>query len=94
MEPSAFQNECFTLIESSRWIQKLYKTDDVILTFSEPQLFTFFNLLGEELGIDLSLLTAKQRALLLEHCQTDAPFSAKEFTALLWLIFYSDMTYH
>ena len=91
MEPDVFQHEFLTIVEGSAWIKKLYRPDDVLLRLSEEQFFNLWNVLGEELGIDLSLLTTAQRALLLNYCKKNSFFSAKEFTALLWLIYYSDL---
>jgi len=61
-----------------------------VLILSEEETFHLWNLLGEELGIDLSLLTNLQRAQLLDKFKSGSPVYPKEMGSLLWLLFYSD----
>jgi len=64
-----------------------------VFSLSESDMFKLWNILGEELGIDLSLATPEQRHLLFEACQNGRHLSSKDFSSLLWLVYYSDGVY-
>ena len=67
--------------------------EEVTLSLSEEQMFRLWNMLGEELGIDLSLATPEQRSMLFEACKNGKHLNPKSFGALLWLVYYSRPTY-
>jgi hypothetical protein len=91
MEPEIFRNEFLNIIEGTSALKKLYRPDDILVRMNEEQLFHLWNTLGEELGIDLSILSSSKRSMLLNYCQKNMFFSTKEFTALIWLVYYSDL---
>lgn len=71
-------------------LAKLHNTASCELSLSESQMFTLWNLLGEELGIDLSLASDEQRRILFAACQNGRRISPKEFGSLLWLMYYAE----
>lgn len=60
------------------------------LVLSDEDMFKLWNLLGEELGIDLSLVSPEQREMLFNECQKGKGILPKEFGSLLWLMYYSE----
>jgi hypothetical protein len=70
-----------------------YAQETEALALSDQEMFRLWNLLGEELGIDLSLVTTEQRQRLFEECSNGQKLSPKEFGSLLWLMYYSEVPY-
>lgn len=93
MRPEILQDELLKILQCA-FVEKTsrYK-DDVVLSLSEEQMFKLWNILGEELGIDLSLATEDQRRLLFDSCSNGKHLAAKDFGSLLWLVYYSDVGY-
>jgi hypothetical protein len=60
------------------------------LVLSDEDMFRLWNLLGEELGIDLSLVSPEQRQMLFNECKNGKGIFPKEFGSLLWLMYYSE----
>jgi hypothetical protein len=93
MRPEVLQNELLKILENS-FVDKANKArDDVVLSLNEDQMFKLWNILGEELGIDLALATADQRKLLFDSCDNGKHIAARDFSSLLWLVYYSDTSY-
>lgn len=94
MRPEILQNELLKILEGAfvGKSSKKYK-DDYVLSLSEEQMFKLWNILGEELGIDLSLASDDQRQLLFDSCSNGKHLAAKDFGSLLWLVYYSDVGY-
>ena len=64
--------------------------EDSIVSLSETDCFRMWNILGEELGIDLSIASTEERRLLFGACQN---FCVRDFSALLWLVYYGQNFY-
>ncbi len=93
MRPEILQDELLKILEGT-FVEKTPKyKDDYVLSLNEEQMFKLWNILGEELGIDLSLATEDQRKLLFESCSNGKHLAAKDFSSLLWLVYYSDIGY-
>ena len=93
MRPEILQDELLKILEGA-FVGKTPKyKDDYVLSLNEDQMFKLWNILGEELGIDLSLATEDQRQLLFNSCSNGKHLAAKDFSSLLWLVYYSDMGY-
>ena len=93
MRPEILQDELFKILECA-FIEKTAKhRGDTVLSLNEDQMFKLWNILGEELGIDLSLATEDQRKLLFDSCSNGKNLAARDFGSLLWLVYYSDMGY-
>lgn len=90
MRPETLHSEVQKILEASflRRASKDREEEDVSL--SETEMFQLWNLLGEELGIDLSLLSPEQRNLLFEEVQNGKRISPKKFSSLLWLVYYAN----
>ncbi|RDB35131.1 hypothetical protein [Spirobacillus cienkowskii] len=93
MRPEVLQNELLKILEGSFTERSSHNKDDFVLSLNEDQMFKLWNILGEELGIDLSLATADQRKLLFESCENGKHIAARDFSSLLWLVYYSDAAY-
>lgn len=93
MRPEVLQNELLKILEDSFVDKPGGNKDDVVLCLSEDQMFKLWNMLGEELGIDLSLATEDQRKLLFDSCENGKHIAARDFSSLLWLVYYSDASY-
>ena len=93
MRPEILQEELLKILSSTRLgkVVKKKVKDDFILSLTEDQMFQFWNLLGEELGIDLSLTSGSQRQMLFDACQNGKHVATKGFSSLLWLVYYSDL---
>jgi hypothetical protein len=88
MQPETLQGEFVKLLEMTMSRRSLENEKPVAL--SDEQMFQLWNLLGEELGIDLSLATEQERRLLFEACQNGRSLDPKHFGSLLWLVYYGD----
>lgn len=64
--------------------------DETEISLSDKDMFKLWNLLGEELGIDLAIATQEQRQLLFEACEGGKKISPKHFSSLLWLVYYAE----
>ena len=93
MRPEILQDELLKILECAFVGKKAKYRDDYVLSLSEEQMFKLWNILGEELGIDLSLATEDQRQLLFDSCSNGKRLAAKDFSSLLWLVYYSDVGY-
>lgn len=93
MRPEVLQDELLKILESSFAEKKSSARDDYVLSLSENQMFKLWNILGEELGIDLALATADQRKLLFDACKNGKHLAPRDFGSLLWLVYYSDLGY-
>lgn len=93
MRPEILQDELLKILENAFVGKPTKYRDDYVLSLSEEQMFKLWNILGEELGIDLSLATADQRKLLFDSCSNGKRLAAKDFSSLLWLVYYSDIGY-
>ena len=91
MEANTFREGVIECLSNIPFVKKRYKSNDLLLNLSEKDAFNLWNVLGEEFGIDLSLVTHDQRKLLLKECQKNRFFSADQFISLVWLIFYSEI---
>ena len=89
MRPETLQDELTRILEAG--FPKTGGGDSDELCLSEDEMFELWNLLGEELGIDLSFATADQRQLLFESCENGKKLSPKAFGSLLWLVYYGDL---
>lgn len=89
MRPETLQEELSRILEAS--FSKTGATESEELCLSEDEMFELWNLLGEELGIDLSIATADQRQLLFESCDNGKKLTPKSFGSLLWLVYYGDL---
>ncbi len=95
MRPEILQDELLKILEAA-FLEKAPKSnykDDYHLSLSEDQMFKLWNILGEELGIDLALASEDQRKLLFDSCANGKHLAAKDFGSLLWLVYYSDIGY-
>lgn len=94
MRPEILQYELYKILENSFSAKSIIlERDDYVLSLSDEQMFKLWNILGEELGIDLALATDDQRKLLFECCKNGRQWAAKDFSSLLWLVYYSDLGY-
>jgi hypothetical protein len=93
MRPEVLQDELLKILESTFVEKPRPERDDHVLSLNEDQMFKLWNILGEELGIDLSLATDDQRKLLFATCGNGKLLKAKDFSSLLWLVYYSDLGY-
>ncbi|MFZ9520217.1 MAG: hypothetical protein ACO3A4_07045 [Silvanigrellaceae bacterium] len=89
MRPETLQEELGRILEAS--FPRNGGCDSDELCLSEDEMFELWNLLGEELGIDLSFATADQRQLLFQSCENGKKLSPKAFGSLLWLVYYGDL---
>mgnify|MGYP005616735025 CR=1 FL=1 len=95
MRPELLQDELIKILDSGTFGKTTKKRvkDDYILSLTEDQMFKLWNILGEELGIDLSLATDDQRKMLFESCKNGKHAIPQAFSSLLWLVYYGDMSY-
>lgn len=91
MEASAFRDDVIECLNNIPCLKKRYKSNDLMLNLSEDEVFNLWNVLGEEFGIDLSLVSHEQRKLLFKECRKNRFFSADQFISLVWLVFYSEI---
>ena len=88
MRPEVLQNEVLKILKSSFLMDPDLTEQDVAVSLDEKQIFELWNILGEELGIDLSMVSTHYRNLLLEYCNNQKSIMAKDFSSLLWLMYY------
>lgn len=93
MRPEVLHSEFLEILGSSFVRAPADGFDSETLSLTETEMFRLWNVLGEELGIDLSLATSEQRAMLFEACDNGRKFSPKDFGSLLWLVYYGDTHY-
>jgi hypothetical protein len=89
MRPETLQEELKRILEGSFSIKGVSESEELCL--SDDEMFELWNLLGEELGIDLSFATADQRQMLFAACENGRKLSPKSFGSLLWLVYYGDL---
>lgn len=89
MRPETLQEELSKILEASFSRHGAGESEELCL--SDDEMFELWNLLGEELGIDLSFATPDQRQLLFESCEHGKKLSPKAFGSLLWLVYYGDL---
>lgn len=90
MSPDELQTQFHEILKNSFASNCEQNDTGEIFSLSETDLFRLWNLLGEELGIDLSLASTEQRKHLFEACQNGRHLSPRAFGSLLWLIYYSE----
>jgi hypothetical protein len=88
MQPETLQGEFVKLLEMA--VSRTSLEEEKPVTLSDEQMFQLWNLLGEELGIDLALATEQERRLLFDACQNGKCLEPKHFGSLLWLVYYGD----
>jgi hypothetical protein len=93
MRPEILQDELTKILECAFIDKSAKHRGETVLSLSEEQMFKLWNILGEELGIDLSLATEDQRKLLFDSCSNGKHIAARDFGSLLWLVYYSDISY-
>lgn len=96
MRPDVLQTEFEKILRSSFYKTKRHSDnlEDMFLSFSEVEMLRLWDILGEELGIDLSLASSSHRRLLFESCYRGEGFNAKDFISLLWLVYFADVGYY
>jgi hypothetical protein len=94
MRPEILHNEFVKILETSFVRGGKEDIADAVLQLTEEQMFQLWNLLGEELGIDLSLPSQEHRQLLMSACEGGKNLSPKDFGSLLWLVYYGDTYAH
>lgn len=92
MRPEQMHSQFMELLEGFLAKTSLQEDseDEHDISLSETQMFELWNVLGEELGIDLSLASSEQRRILFEACQNGRRLSPKQFGSLLWLMYYAE----
>lgn len=91
MRPETLQGEFVKLLAHAG--HAIVPDEDREVSLTDAEMFELWNMLGEELGIDLSLATEKERKLLFEACQNGRKIRPKDFGSLLWLVYYGDERY-
>ena len=95
MRPEVLQNEFVKILESTFVPNEVSEdVDSLIFALSEEEMFQLWNMLGEELGIDLALASADQRRMLHEACDGGKRIAPRDFGSLLWLVYYGDAYTH
>ena len=94
MRPEILKSEFVKILESTFVPRDMENVEDSVIALSEEQMFLLWNMLGEELGIDLSLASADQRQLLFEACEGGKKLAPRDFSSLLWLVYYGDSYTH
>lgn len=89
MHPETLQGEFVKLLQLACRSRSEIKAESSV-ELSDEQMFELWNLLGEELGIDLALATPEERRLLFEACEHGRRIEPKHFGSLLWLVYYGD----
>ena len=75
-------------------VSNVENVENSVIALTEEQMFLLWNMLGEELGIDLALASAEQRRLLFEACEGGKKLAPGDFSSLLWLVYYGDSYTH
>jgi hypothetical protein len=91
MRPETLNQQLEEILTHSFVSTKTPETDGEALSLSETEMFRLWNLLGEELGIDLALVSQEERQLLFNECKNGRRVLPKEFGSLLWLMYYSEL---
>ncbi|MBX9703194.1 MAG: hypothetical protein K2X39_03480 [Silvanigrellaceae bacterium] len=93
MRPDILQSEVLKILSATFFTKEREDEENQDQTFllDDNQMFHLWNLLGEELGIDLSLATENQRKLLFESYCAGKKIVPKDLSSLLWLVYYSDL---
>ena len=94
MRPEILQSELVKILESSFVPKGVNDVAGTVLKLSDAEMFQLWNMLGEELGIDLALATPEQRRMLLESCENGRRLLPTDFGSLLWLVYYGDSYTH
>ena len=94
MRPEILKSEVVKILETTFVPKGVDNVEDVILALSEEQMFSLWNMLGEELGIDLSLASEEQRRMLFACCEGGRKLAPADFSSLLWLVYYGDAYTH
>jgi|GEM_PF-644714 len=94
MRPDVLQSELVKILESSFVPKGVENVGASVLRLSDEEMFQLWNMLGEELGIDLALATPEQRRMLVESCENGRRLSPSDFGSLLWLVYYGDSYTH
>jgi hypothetical protein len=94
MRPEILKSEFVKILEASFVPKEVENVEDSVLALNEEQMFLLWNMLGEELGIDLSLASADQRRLLFDACEGGKKLLPRDFSSLLWLVYYGDAYTH
>lgn len=93
MRPDILHGEFIKILESSFVSREIADPGRDTVSLSESEMFRLWNILGEELGIDLSLASEEQRRLLFDACENGKKLTPKDFGSLLWLVYYGDSIY-
>ncbi len=91
MRPETLHQQLEEILAHSFLSAGMTAKDSEALVLSETEMFRLWNLLGEELGIDLALVSSEQRQILFDECKNGKWISPKEFGSLLWLMYYSEL---
>jgi hypothetical protein len=91
MRPETLNQQLKEILVHSFLSNRPNDDDGEALSLSETEMFRLWNLLGEELGIDLSLVSPEQRQILFDECKNGKRVLPKEFGSLLWLMYYSEI---
>lgn len=91
MRPETLNQQLEDILTHSFLSTEMNEADGHALSLSETEMFRLWNLLGEELGIDLSLVSQEERQMLFDECKNGKRVSPKEFGSLLWLMYYSEL---
>lgn len=91
MQPETLQKQLEAILVNSFPVKSDSSECGEALCLSETEMFKLWNLLGEELGIDLSLVSTEDRERLFKECQNGQKIFPKEFGSLLWLMYYSGL---
>jgi hypothetical protein len=97
MRPEVLQSEFVKILESTFEPAAPGDAGDphgAVFALSEEEMFQLWNMLGEELGIDLALASPEQRRMLFEACEHGKHITPRDFGSLLWLVYYGDAYTH
>jgi hypothetical protein len=96
MRPEVLQNEFVKILESTFEPARPAGNEGQtpIFALSEDEMFQLWNMLGEELGIDLALASPEQRRMLFDACEGGKRIAPRDFSSLLWLVYYGDAYTH
>jgi hypothetical protein len=93
MRQDILQDHLLEILENSFACKQCPDVVNEALALTDEDMFRLWNLLGEELGIDLSLVTPEQRKALFDSCQGGKRLVPSDFGTLLWLIYYAEPLY-
>jgi hypothetical protein len=89
MRPEVLNSEIKEIL--SRIVKYKPADPNAGISLTEEQRFRLWNELGEELGIDLSLIPTPFRTHLLDIGSEGLTLQLSSFSGLLWLVFYYDL---